>query len=60
MMNTFDRMLDDFEAMDPALIAPVEVAKMVQILCTEIRRLREMEIHNRPILHSAMMHMPIG
>lgn len=59
-MNSFDRMLDDFEAMDPEFIAPAEVARMVQVLCQEIRRLREVELRHRPILHSAMMHMPIG
>lgn len=59
-MNSFDRMLDDFEAINPEFLEPAEVAKMVQVLCREIRRLREVELRNRPILHSAMMHMPIG
>lgn len=59
-MNHFEQMLDDFEAMDPEFISPAEIAKMVQILCKEIRRLREVEKYNQPILRSAIMHMPIG
>lgn len=59
-MNHFDQMLDNFEAMDPNQMNPVETVKMVQILCKEIRRLREVELRNRSILNSAMMHMPIG
>lgn len=59
-MNHFDKILEDFEALDPHDIDPVGTARMVQLLCKEIRRLREQELYNRPILHSAMMHMPIG
>lgn len=47
--------LDDNKDYDPQVVVAA-----LKVIALELLRLRQMEVNNRPILRSAMMHMPFG
>lgn len=62
-MEDIDVLLQEFSELDSTQLKSYGERRLqgiVQILASEIIRLRQAEQFNQPILRSAMMHMPIG